>query len=178
MQPPLTITDGVVALRQVQEGDRAVVLSTMRDPLVRQWLNMPSKPADRDFDTLLRTVREGWRTGDRYDYAVTENGADVSLGEPANLPGRPARPALVPPKQVPTRTPYTLEGRAALLHDVGKIHEKYAPILSKTDKLTPEEWDIMKGHPGDGAPADRLRPAVGRRVSAAPDRRLARAQRR
>ena len=80
MQPPDTITDGVVVLRQVREGDRAVVLSTMRDPLVRQWLNMPSKPADRDFDTLLRTVREGWRSGDRYDYAVTENGADVSLG--------------------------------------------------------------------------------------------------
>src|SRR5207248_2569199 len=80
MQPPDTITDGVVVLRQVREGDRAVVLSAMRDPLVRQWLNMPSKPADRDFDTLLRTVRDGRRTGDRYDYAVTENGADVPLG--------------------------------------------------------------------------------------------------
>ncbi len=42
-------------------------------------------------------------------------------------------------------------GRAALLHDVGKIHEKYAPILSKMDKLTPEEWQLMKQHPGDGA---------------------------
>jgi putative nucleotidyltransferase with HDIG domain len=42
-------------------------------------------------------------------------------------------------------------GRAALLHDVGKIHEKYAPILSKEDKLSPEEWATMKEHPGDGA---------------------------
>ena len=42
-------------------------------------------------------------------------------------------------------------GRAALLHDVGKIHEKYAPILSKMDKLTPEEWHLMKQHPEDGA---------------------------
>jgi putative nucleotidyltransferase with HDIG domain len=42
-------------------------------------------------------------------------------------------------------------GRAALLHDVGKIHEKYAPILSKTDRLTPDEWKTMKEHPGDGA---------------------------
>jgi HD-GYP domain-containing protein (c-di-GMP phosphodiesterase class II) len=41
--------------------------------------------------------------------------------------------------------------RAALLHDVGKIHEKYAPILSKNDRLTPEEWRIMKEHPADGA---------------------------
>jgi putative nucleotidyltransferase with HDIG domain len=42
-------------------------------------------------------------------------------------------------------------GRAALLHDVGKIHDKYAPILSKTEKLTPDEWLLMKGHPVDGA---------------------------
>lgn len=38
-------------------------------------------------------------------------------------------------------------GKAALLHDVGKIHEMYAPILRKSDKLTAEEWAIMKTHP-------------------------------
>ncbi len=42
-------------------------------------------------------------------------------------------------------------GRAALLHDVGKIHEKYAPILRKPGKLTPEEWQTMQTHPADGA---------------------------
>jgi putative nucleotidyltransferase with HDIG domain len=42
-------------------------------------------------------------------------------------------------------------GRAALLHDVGKIHDKYAPILSKMDKLTADEWQLMKQHPDDGA---------------------------
>jgi signal transduction histidine kinase len=36
---------------------------------------------------------------------------------------------------------------AALLHDVGKIHEIYAPLLQKPDKLTPAEWEVMKGHP-------------------------------
>jgi HD-GYP domain-containing protein (c-di-GMP phosphodiesterase class II) len=40
--------------------------------------------------------------------------------------------------------------QAALLHDVGKIYEKYAPILSKAEKLTPEEWAIMQQHPADG----------------------------
>lgn len=40
---------------------------------------------------------------------------------------------------------------AALLHDVGKIHEKYGPILRKTEKLNLEEWAIMKEHPADGA---------------------------
>jgi putative nucleotidyltransferase with HDIG domain len=42
-------------------------------------------------------------------------------------------------------------GRAALLHDVGKIHEKYATVLTKQDKLTAEEWAIIKDHPADGA---------------------------
>ena len=44
-----------------------------------------------------------------------------------------------------------LVGKAALLHDVGKIYEKYGPILRKADKLTPEEWSTMQEHPVDGA---------------------------
>src|SRR5262249_30487535 len=45
----------------------------------------------------------------------------------------------------------SLAGRAALLHDVGKIHEKYGPILAKTDRLSPEEWAVIQAHPVDGA---------------------------
>lgn len=41
--------------------------------------------------------------------------------------------------------------RAALLHDVGKIYDKYASVLAKQDKLTPEEWAIIQEHPIDGA---------------------------
>lgn len=42
-------------------------------------------------------------------------------------------------------------GQAALLHDIGKIHEKYAPILRNPNRLSPDEWLIMKEHPVDGA---------------------------
>lgn len=40
---------------------------------------------------------------------------------------------------------------AALLHDVGKIHEEFAPLLQKEGKLTEEEWAIMKTHSAKSA---------------------------
>jgi HD-GYP domain-containing protein (c-di-GMP phosphodiesterase class II) len=36
---------------------------------------------------------------------------------------------------------------AALLHDVGKIHEKFAPLLRKQAALTPEEAAVLQEHP-------------------------------
>lgn len=36
---------------------------------------------------------------------------------------------------------------AALLHDVGKIHEKFAPVLRKEARLTPEEQELLQEHP-------------------------------
>jgi putative nucleotidyltransferase with HDIG domain len=38
-------------------------------------------------------------------------------------------------------------GKAALVHDVGKIHEIFEPILRKPGALTPEERAIMELHP-------------------------------
>jgi len=35
---------------------------------------------------------------------------------------------------------------AALLHDVGKIHEIFAPILRKTERMTAEETAVMQTH--------------------------------
>ena len=40
---------------------------------------------------------------------------------------------------------------AALLHDVGKIHAEFAPLLMKEGKLTEEEWAIMKTHSAKSA---------------------------
>lgn len=46
----------------------------------------------------------------------------------------------LPPKKVDE------VARAALLHDVGKIDEKYAPLLRKPTRLTAEEEAIMQTH--------------------------------
>jgi HD-GYP domain-containing protein (c-di-GMP phosphodiesterase class II) len=40
---------------------------------------------------------------------------------------------------------------AALLHDVGKIHAEFAPLLSKEGRLTEDEWEIMKTHSAKSA---------------------------
>lgn len=45
----------------------------------------------------------------------------LNESQQAALPGRPLKPALVPAKDVPTRSPFTLEGRAALLHAICHI---------------------------------------------------------
>ena len=42
-------------------------------------------------------------------------------------------------------------GTAALLHDVGKIHEEFAPILRKPRRLTDSEFEVMKTHSAKGA---------------------------
>lgn len=45
----------------------------------------------------------------------------AALPRPEGLPGRPERPRLVPTLQVPKRSPFTLEGRAALIHAIAHI---------------------------------------------------------
>jgi putative nucleotidyltransferase with HDIG domain len=42
-------------------------------------------------------------------------------------------------------------GTAALLHDVGKIHEEFAPLLRKPGRLTDAEFEVMKSHSEKGA---------------------------
>ena len=42
-------------------------------------------------------------------------------------------------------------GSAALLHDVGKIYEEFAPLLRKEGKLTPDERMLMQRHPARSA---------------------------
>jgi putative nucleotidyltransferase with HDIG domain len=40
---------------------------------------------------------------------------------------------------------------AALLHDVGKMDARYAPLIAKEGPLTPDEWAVMRTHAAVGA---------------------------
>lgn len=70
--PAQPLSDGVVWLRLLEDGDRDAALKTMRDPLVRHWLNMPARPGAEDVDALLRTARHGASTGTRFDFVVCD----------------------------------------------------------------------------------------------------------
>ena len=73
--------------------------------------------AEPDPDRKLASVEAGW--------ALAEAGCDadatLELESRLPLPGRPEKPRLVDPSQVPRRSPFTQEGRAALLHSVAHI---------------------------------------------------------
>lgn len=72
------------------------------------WLAMVDPRAKAD------AVRAGIAAGGEVD-------ANAAIAAPLPLPGRPPRPLLVDPAQVPRRSPFTREGRAALLHAVAHI---------------------------------------------------------
>ncbi|MBI5925860.1 MAG: ferritin-like domain-containing protein [Aquabacterium sp.] len=55
------------------------------------------------------------------DEADRNEALKLSAEQAATMPGRPARPALVSATQVPSRSPFTPEGRAALLHAICHI---------------------------------------------------------
>lgn len=58
---------------------------------------------------------------DRLGEAELDVDSNATLSCTHTLPGRPARPRLVPPKEVPSRSARTLAGRAALLHAIAHI---------------------------------------------------------
>jgi uncharacterized ferritin-like protein (DUF455 family) len=71
-----------------------------------------------DPDEKVRAVQTLWNGKDEHALSTGEHLEPDTL---ATLPGRPSLPRLIPAKQVPTRTPFTPEGLAALLHAVCHI---------------------------------------------------------
>jgi len=71
-----------------------------------------------DPDEKVQAVQSLWAT--QKELQLSPN-AVMTPDAALTLPGRPALPRLIPAKQVPTRTPFTPEGLAALLHAVCHI---------------------------------------------------------
>ncbi len=55
------------------------------------------------------------------DAAAMDCDPSLHMSTPPGLPGRPERPHRVSPGQLPRRSPFTPEGRAALIHSVAHI---------------------------------------------------------
>lgn len=96
--------------------------------------NGRSGPRERALAALLMADPSGKATATRalWDEALADpdwfegacqHSAPLPLTDAqlSALPGRPAQPVLVSAKEVPTRSPFTLEGRAALLHAICHI---------------------------------------------------------
>ena len=70
--------------------------------------------------TKAAAARALWTAAGAADVAPALDCAAI-LGPPSALPGRPARPRLVAASSLPRRSPFTVAGRAGLLHSVAHI---------------------------------------------------------
>ena len=69
-----------------------------------------------DIEDKCQQVRQLLAEADRYPLDPT-----TRHEAPDSLPGRPAAPRLIPPGEVPQRSPFTVEGHAALIHAICHI---------------------------------------------------------
>jgi uncharacterized ferritin-like protein (DUF455 family) len=85
-------------------------------------------PIANQLDAPLTRLQPGLVAGEATDFDRTRDIHDIgrevitlTRAQEAAMPGRPALPILVSATQVPTRSPFTPEGRAALLHAICHI---------------------------------------------------------
>jgi putative nucleotidyltransferase with HDIG domain len=115
-----------------------IVAATVWLPIIGlRQLNKTNLELERTNEELLELMVKSIEARDPYTSGHSRRVQHYSLIV--------ARAAGLPEREVQTI------GRAALLHDVGKIYEKYGPILRKADRLDAAEWDTMREHPSDGA---------------------------
>jgi uncharacterized ferritin-like protein (DUF455 family) len=71
-----------------------------------------------DPNEKVQAVQSLW---DQRNQAGLDTAENITQDLRLSMPGRPALPRLIPAKEVPTRSPFTSEGLAALLHAVCHI---------------------------------------------------------
>ncbi|HCY63699.1 MAG TPA: DUF455 domain-containing protein [Oxalobacteraceae bacterium] len=101
-QNPLDISDSSIHLLQRQE---------LRSAALR-WLGEPDPTRKA---AGVAALQEAWRAG------CLQLDTQAGLTPQCAIPGRPARPQLVPPREVKHRSMGTVAGRAALIHALAHI---------------------------------------------------------
>jgi uncharacterized ferritin-like protein (DUF455 family) len=81
----------------------------------------PARKAQQSRDLFNGLTDAKCETSTALDEAARQATLALNDRQQASMPGRPPLPHLVPAKQVPSRSPFTLEGRAALLHAICHI---------------------------------------------------------
>jgi len=82
---------------------------------------------------LLCTDPGAKASGVRGIEALGPSGAAEALAEAPGIPGRPARPLLVPHTRLKSRSVHSLDGRAALLHSLAHIELNAIEISFTSD---------------------------------------------
>ena len=84
---------------------------------------------DANPHTQVQAVHALWRERERLTVETTA----VMQAPSVQLPGRPDRPELKPPQQVPSRSVYTPQGLAGLVHSI--CHIEYNAIHLALDAI-------------------------------------------
>ena len=72
----------------------------------------------------VAAMAELWDAAQSHAWIGSDHSQRIQLSHPQEtqaVPGRPLQPQLVPPNDVLTRSPFTTEGRAALIHAICHI---------------------------------------------------------
>ena len=97
-------------------------------PLAQMAVKVLTTADGREKTAISREFAQNWR-----DTRAAGIVPEIGHAVPPDRPARPASPALLDPREVPTRKPGTPEGRIALLHAVAHIE------LNAVDL----HWDII-----------------------------------
>jgi len=140
------ITESIALLaegiRRVSQGDLEYKIEVLGHDEIAEL--------SKDFNQMAEDLRESHRKNREYFYGIIRTLVLIVEARDPCTRGHSERVAEYACKIAKRMgfTPDKMEmlHQTALLHDIGKlgIHEQ---ILRKSEKLTPEEWEILRSHP-------------------------------
>jgi ribosomal-protein-alanine N-acetyltransferase len=80
MRPPERLTTSRLALRVPRADDAEAIHEYAQDPEVVRFLQWRAHTLRSETLGFLRMIEENWRGGARFEWAITERGADTCIG--------------------------------------------------------------------------------------------------